>query len=72
MDGKIRKLDGSIPDVDQSGLFAQGILEGSNVNAIEEMVLSMDMQRQFEINVKLIKQAEEIDKSSTKLMSLPM
>ena len=72
LDGKIRNLDGSIPDVDQSGLFAQGILEGSNVNAIEEMVLSMDMQRQFEINVKLIKQAEEIDKSSTKLMSLPM
>mgnify|MGYP000376562478 CR=1 FL=1 len=52
-------------------LFAQGVLEGSNVNAIEEMVLNMDMQRQFEINVKLIKQAEEIDKSGTKLMSLP-
>jgi flagellar basal-body rod protein FlgF len=57
--------------VDQSGLFAQGVLEGSNVNAIEEMVFNMDMQRQFEINVKLIKQAEEIDKSSTKLMGLP-
>ena len=71
LDGKIRNLDGSTPDADQSGLFAQGVLEGSNVNAIEEMVLNMDMQRQFEINVKLIKQAEEIDKSGTKLMSLP-
>ena len=71
LDGKIRNLDGSVPDVDQSGLFAQGVLEGSNVNAIEEMVFNMDMQRQFEINVKLIKQAEEIDKSGTKLMGLP-
>ena len=71
LDGNIRKLDGSVPDVDQTGLFAQGVLEGSNVNAIEEMVFNMEMQRQFEINVKLIKQAEEIDKAGTKLMSLP-
>ena len=71
LDGQIRNFDGSIPDADQSGLFAQGVLEGSNVNAIEEMVFNMDMQRQFEINVKLIKQAEELDKSGTKLMSLP-
>ena len=71
LDGNIRKLDGSVPDADQTGLFAQGVLEGSNVNAIEEMVFNMEMQRQFEINVKLIKQAEEIDKAGTKLMSLP-
>ena len=71
LDGKIRNADGTVPDADQSGLFAQGSLEGSNVNAITEMVSNMDMQRQFEINVKLIKQAEEIDKAGTKLMSLP-
>ena len=71
LDGKIRKIDGSVPDPDQSGLFAQGVLESSNVNAIEEMIFNMDMQRQFEINVKLIKHAEEIDKAGTKLMSLP-
>ena len=71
LDGRIRKLDGSVPPPDQSGEFSQGVLEGSNVNAIEEMVFNMDMQRQFEINVKLIKQAEEIDKAGTKLMSLP-
>tara|TARA_B100000795_G_scaffold245044_1_gene209930 strand:+ start:219 stop:974 length:756 start_codon:yes stop_codon:yes gene_type:complete len=71
LDGKIRKLDGSVPDPDQSGVFAQGVLEGSNVNAIEEMVNNMDMQRQFEINVKLIKAAEQIDKAGTKLMGLP-
>ena len=71
LDGRIRKLDGSVPPPDQSGQYAQGVLEGSNVNAIEEMVFNMDMQRQFEINVKLIKKAEELDQAGTKLMSLP-
>ena len=71
LDGRIRKLDGSVPPPDQSGQYAQGLLEGSNVNAIEEMVFNMDMQRQFEINVKLIKKAEELDQAGTKLMSLP-
>ena len=71
VDGRIRNLDGTVPDPDQSGVFAQGVLEGSNVNAIEEMVFNMDMQRQFEINVKLIKKAEDIDKAGTTLMSLP-
>ena len=28
LDGKIRNLDGSVPDVDQSGLFAQGCFGG--------------------------------------------
>ena len=70
VDGRIRNLDGTVPDPDQSGVFAQGVLEGSNVNAIEEMVFNMDMQRQFEINVKLIKKAEDIDKAGTTLMSL--
>jgi flagellar basal-body rod protein FlgF len=46
-------------------------LEGSNVNAIEELVKNLDMQRQFEINVKLIKKASDIDSAGTKLMSLP-
>ena len=71
LDGRIRKLDGTVPLPDQSGQYAQGVLEGSNVNAIEEMVFNMDMQRQFEINVKLIKKAEELDKAGTRLMSLP-
>ena len=71
LDGNIRNLDGTVPDPDQTGKFAQGMLEGSNVNAIEEMVLNMDMQRQFEMAAKLIKQAEDIDKAGTKLMSLP-
>lgn len=71
LDGNIRKVDGTVPAADQTGKFGQGYLEGSNVNAIEELVRNLDMQRQFEINVKLIKKASEIDSAGTKLMNLP-
>ena len=71
LDGNIRKADGSVPDADQTARFGQGFLEASNVNAIEELVRNIDMQRQFEINVKLIKKASDLDSAGTKLMSLP-
>ena len=41
------------------------------VNAIEELVRNIDMQRQFEINVKLIKKASDLDSAGAKLMGLP-
>ena len=41
-----------------------GSSEASNVNAIEELVKNLDMQRQFEINVKLIKKASELDSAA--------
>lgn len=71
LDGQIRRADGTVPNPDQTGKFGQGFLEASNVNAIEELVKNLDMQRQFEINVKLIKKASELDSAAAKLMSLP-
>ena len=71
LDGNIRKIDGTVPDPDQTGKFGQGYLESSNVNAIEELIRNIDMQRQFEINVKLIKKASDLDSAGAKLMDLP-
>ena len=71
LDGNIRKADGSVPDVDQTARFGQGFLESSNVSAIEELIRNIDMQRQFEINVKLIKKASDLDSAGAKLMNLP-
>ena len=71
LDGLIRRADGTVPDPDQTGKFGQGFLESSNVSAIEELIRNLDMQRQFEINVKLIKKASDIDSAGTKLMGLP-
>ena len=60
LDGNITKEDGTVPAPDQTAKFGQGYLEASNVNAIEELIRNIDMQRQFEINVKLIKKASEL------------
>lgn len=47
-----------------------GSLEGSNVNAIETMVSMLDMYRAFETQLKIIKNAEELDSDGTKMMSI--
>ncbi|MEF1217914.1 flagellar basal body rod C-terminal domain-containing protein, partial [Photobacterium damselae] len=47
-----------------------GTLEGSNVNAVGEMTALIDLQRHFEMQVKLMKTAEEMDKSSSSLMRI--
>ena len=41
------------------------------MNAIEELIRNIDMQRQFEINVKLIKKASDLDSAGAKLLDLP-
>ena len=71
LDGNIRKTDGTVPAADQTARFGQGFLESSNVSAIEELIRNIDMQRQFEINVKLIKKASDLDSAGAKLMNLP-
>ena len=70
LDGNIRKPDGTVPAADQTARFGQGFLESSNVSAIEEVIRNIDMQRQFEINVKLIKKASDLDSAGAKLMNL--
>ncbi|RJX71626.1 flagellar basal body rod protein FlgF [Vibrio sinensis] len=45
-----------------------GAIEGSNVNAIGEMTSLIDLQRQFEMQVKMMSTAEELDKASDSLL----
>ena len=71
LDGHLRLSSGGIPDADQAAVLSQGFLEGSNVDAVSELVGTMEDQRQFEINVKLISLSKEIDEGGTSLMRLP-
>ena len=48
----------------------KGAIEGSNVNAVSEMTNLIDLQRQFEMQVKLMSNAEEMDKSSDSLLRM--
>ena len=71
LDGQLRLASGGVPDADQGAVLSQGFLEASNVDPISELVGTMEDQRQFEINVKLISLSKEIDEAGTSLMRLP-
>ena len=43
----------------------------SNVNITEELVQSIEDQRQYEINIKLISSASEMDEGGASLMRMP-
>ena len=71
MDGHLRLSSGGIPNADQAAVLSQGFLEGSNIDAVSELVGTMEDQRQFEINIKLISLSKEIDEGGSSLMRLP-
>lgn len=67
-DGLFRLESGLPADADASVRVATGYLESSNVNAVEEMVDIMMMARQFEMQVKMMAKAEEMDQASARLL----
>ena len=69
-DGEIRPINGEILP-DQNVEIKQGYVEESNVNAIDELVASMGYQRSYELNMKLIKTASELDENTASLLRLP-
>ena len=71
VDGQIRTVDGGVPPVDQQPSIMQGFVELSNVSAVEELVSSIENQRHYEINIKMITTARDMDESSTSLLTLP-
>ena len=71
IDTRIRRPDGTVPAADQGARMAQAMLEASNVNSVEELISSMEIQRQFEISIKLISLAEDIDRAGAEVMRLP-
>ena len=70
-DGEIRLIDGTVPPVDQNVSVLSKHLELSNVNVTEELINSIEDQRAYEINIKMISSASELDEASATLMSLP-
>jgi flagellar basal-body rod protein FlgF len=71
LDGHLRLSSGGVPGADQSAVLSQGFLEGSNIDAVSELIGTMEDQRQFEINIKLISLSKEIDEGGSSIMRLP-
>lgn len=69
-DGLFRQLSGVNAPADPNVAVESGAIEGSNVNAVDEMVSLIDLQRQFEMQVKMMKTAEEMDQASSSLMRI--
>jgi flagellar basal-body rod protein FlgF len=67
-DGLFRRKDGQDEEANINVQVESGMVESSNVNPIGEMTAMISLQRQFEMQLKLMKTAEEIDASSASLL----
>ncbi len=69
-DGLLRMRDGTQAPASTDVTLVSGALEGSNVNGVEAMVNMISLARQFDISVKIMSTAKEMDERTTKLMNL--
>ena len=70
-DGEIRAESGGLPLADQVPTIVQKHVELSNVNITEELVNTIEDQRAYEVNIKLISSASEADEAGASLMRMP-
>lgn len=74
VDGKIRPKEGFVREqfnADQNVRLKQGYLEASNVSVFDELVNNVDIQKQYQLNVKLISLAKRLDEAGASLLKLP-
>ncbi len=68
VDGLLRTRDKSVPQADATIAVSSKGLEASNISSIETMVEMLNSSRSFELNVKLLATAKELDSETAKLM----
>ncbi|MDP1774093.1 MAG: flagellar basal-body rod protein FlgF [Methylobacter sp.] len=69
-DGLLHAKDGKPVVASADVRLAQGVLEGSNVNAITAMVDMIELARNFELQTKVMKTVDENSAVSAKLMQM--
>ena len=69
-DGLLRMDDATTPEADAEVTLASGALESSNVNVADALVTMIELSRKFEMQVKMMKTAEELDSASASLMRI--
>ncbi|WP_076413090.1 flagellar basal body rod protein FlgF [Shewanella sp. UCD-KL12] len=68
LDGLLYSRDGEPLAINNEVRVDSGFLEASNVKAVSELIASMDLSRQFEIQVKLMKSAEKLAEAGNRLI----
>jgi flagellar basal-body rod protein FlgF len=69
-DGLMRLKTGVASAPDANVRLQTGALESSNVNAVDAMVSMMEMARQYELQVRLMRVAQENDAAATETMRI--
>jgi flagellar basal-body rod protein FlgF len=67
-DGLFRTIDGADAPSDANVLVAAGVLEASNVNVADAMVNMIELSRQFDLQVKAMRTAEENAAAAAQLL----
>ena len=67
-DGLFRLRDGGVPPPDADVRVTRGVLEGSNVNSVAEMINMINNARNYEMAVKAMRTAQEIDSNGGRVM----
>jgi flagellar basal-body rod protein FlgF len=68
-DGLMR-VEGASPEADASIRVLSGSLEGSNVNTVGALVKMIELARQYERHIKIMKTAEENDQAAAKMVQM--
>lgn len=69
-DGLLRLIGGGEADPDAAVSVVAGALESSNVNAVAAMVNMISLARQFEMQIKMMRVAEEADQATSSMLQL--
>jgi len=67
-DGLFRLKGGEQAEADPNVKVASGFLEGSNVNVVEQMVTMIALARQFEMQTKMLSNAEANDRAASQIL----
>jgi flagellar basal-body rod protein FlgF len=68
LDGNLRVKSGPFPATDSNVKLSSNTLETSNVSSVDSMVEIIQNQRSYEMQIKLIGTAKELDTETSKLM----
>jgi flagellar basal-body rod protein FlgF len=69
-DGLFRQKSGQNATADAGVHLASGVLESSNVSAVNSLIDMINSSRMFDMQVKMMQKEDENSQQATKLLSL--
>ncbi|MCU7893422.1 MAG: flagellar basal body rod protein FlgF [Candidatus Thiodiazotropha sp. (ex Ustalcina ferruginea)] len=69
-EGLLRLKEGGEAEANASTELVSGMIESSNINVADALVNMIELSRKFEMQVKMMKTAEDMDSASASIMSM--